>query len=78
MKYWQYKPLGWLFGGISRLPFGMLYVLSDILFVLLYHVVGYRRKVALKNIADSFPDKSPGGAQGYMPAVFPEFRRLLL
>ncbi len=59
MKYWQYKPLGWLFGGISRLPFGMLYVLSDILFVLLYHVVGYRRKVALKNIADSFPDKSP-------------------
>lgn len=59
MKYWQYKPLGWLFGGISLLPFGMLYVLSDILFVLLYHVVGYRRKVALKNIADSFPDKSP-------------------
>ena len=59
MKYWQYNPLGWLFGGISRLPFGMLYVLSDILFVLLYHVVGYRRKVALKNIADSFPDKSP-------------------
>ena len=59
MKYWQYKPLGWLFGGISHLPFGMLYVLSDILFVLLYHVVGYRRKVALKNIADSFPDKSP-------------------
>lgn len=59
MKYWQYKPLGWLFGGISRLPFGMLYVLSDILFVLLYHVVGYRRKVALKNIADSFPHKSP-------------------
>lgn len=59
MKYWQYKPLRWLFGGISRLPFGMLYVLSDILFVLLYHVVGYRRKVALKNIADSFPDKSP-------------------
>ena len=39
MKYWQYKPLGWLFGGISRLPFGMLYVLSDILFVLLYHVL---------------------------------------
>ena len=59
MKYWQYKPLGWLFGGISHLPFGMLYVLSDILFVLLYHVVGYRRKVALKNIADSFLDKSP-------------------
>lgn len=73
MKYWQYKPLGWLFGGISRLPFGMLYVLSDILFVLLYHVVGYRRKVALKNIADSFPDKSPEEHQAICRQFFRNF-----
>ena len=35
---------------ISWLPFWLLYAYSNILYVLLYHIVGYRKKVVRKNI----------------------------
>ncbi|MAW16470.1 MAG: lysophospholipid acyltransferase family protein [Flavobacteriaceae bacterium] len=35
---------------ISWMPFGILYLLSDILYYLLYHVAGYRKNVVRKNI----------------------------
>lgn len=36
---------------VSHLPFWLLYVLSDALFVLVYRVIGYRKKVVRKNLA---------------------------
>lgn len=48
-------PLWW---GISILPMPILYILSDILFVLLYYIVGYRRKVVKHNLALTLPEKS--------------------
>lgn len=44
---------------LSLLPFWMLYLISDGLFLLVYYVVGYRRKVVWKNLTTSFPEKSP-------------------
>ncbi len=44
--------------GISYLPFRLLYVLSDGLFIILYHVIGYRKKIVHRNLVNSFPDKS--------------------
>ncbi|MBQ3576242.1 MAG: acetyltransferase, partial [Coprobacter sp.] len=41
----------------SLLPFWVLYILSDILFLLVYYVVGYRRKVVFGNMRNSFPDR---------------------
>lgn len=41
---------------ISFLPFRLLYVLSDIVFVLVYYVFGYRRKVVKANLLIAFPD----------------------
>ncbi len=43
---------------ISLLPFGVLYVFSDMARFLLFYVVKYRRKVVLRNLEASFPDKS--------------------
>lgn len=43
---------------ISYLPYPVLYVLSDGLYFLVYKVVGYRRKVVIQNITNSFPEKS--------------------
>ncbi|MEK6476677.1 lysophospholipid acyltransferase family protein [Catalinimonas sp. 4WD22] len=43
---------------ISRLPFPVLYLFSDFLYFLLRYVVGYRKKVILKNLRNSFPEKS--------------------
>lgn len=43
---------------ISWLPFPLLYGLSDLLFIVFYYVVPYRRKVIRKNLVSSFPEKS--------------------
>jgi KDO2-lipid IV(A) lauroyltransferase len=43
---------------ISLLPFPLLYGFSDFLYVMIYHLIGYRKKVVLQNIRNSFPEKS--------------------
>ena len=43
----------------SRLPLRIFYILSDLLFFGIYYLVGYRRKVVLENLRNSFPDKTP-------------------
>lgn len=43
---------------ISLLPYRVLYVMSDGIYILMYHVVGYRKKVVLNNIRKSFPEKT--------------------
>lgn len=43
---------------ISILPFRVLYLFSDFLYLLLYHVIGYRKKVVMGNLKIAFPEKS--------------------
>lgn len=43
---------------ISVLPFWWLYRLSDFIFLILYRLVGYRKKVVFNNLKNSFPEKS--------------------
>lgn len=43
---------------ISYMPMGVLYAISNAMFVLMYHVVRYRRKMVHKNLTESFPEKS--------------------
>ncbi|HEY0741479.1 MAG TPA: lysophospholipid acyltransferase family protein [Chryseosolibacter sp.] len=43
---------------LSRLPFPVLYALSDFLFFVSYRIVRYRRKIVQRNIRNSFPEKS--------------------
>lgn len=42
----------------SRLPLGVLYLLSDMLFFLGYYIFPYRKKLVQKHLSDSFPGKS--------------------
>ena len=42
---------------ISKLPFGFLYLISDLLFFISYRIIGYRRKMVWKNLKNSFPEK---------------------
>ena len=53
--YYILYTLLWLF---SLLPLWVHYVIADIICVLVYHVVGYRKALVRKNLADSFPDKT--------------------
>ena len=43
----------------SWLPLSILYVFSDVYYILLYHVVRYRRKVVRNNLLHAFPEKTP-------------------
>ncbi len=42
---------------ISLLPFSLLYALSDIAYIIMYHVVRYRRHIVRHNLTTSFPEK---------------------
>lgn len=42
----------------SRLPLRVLYLFSDFIFIVIYYIVGYRRKVVFENLQNSFPTKS--------------------
>src|SRR4051812_47081580 len=43
---------------ISILPFRLFYLFSDFFFLIIFYVVGYRKKVVLENLKRSFPEKS--------------------
>jgi KDO2-lipid IV(A) lauroyltransferase len=43
---------------LSILPFRILYIKSDFLFFILYHLIGYRKKTVRENLKKSFPHKS--------------------
>ena len=43
---------------IAYLPFPVLYALSDFTYFIIYHVLGYRKKVVAENLRNSFPKKS--------------------
>lgn len=43
---------------IGIIPFRVLYVISDLLYFLLYKVIGYRCKVVRMNLSSSFPEKN--------------------
>ena len=54
LYYLTYAVL-WLF---SLLPMWVHYLISDGIYVVVYHFVGYRKKLVRKNLTDSFPEKT--------------------
>ncbi|WP_456424026.1 lysophospholipid acyltransferase family protein [Lutibacter sp.] len=47
-------PLIWL---LSILPFRVLYFISDCFYLLIYYIIGYRKKVVFNNLKLAFPQK---------------------
>jgi KDO2-lipid IV(A) lauroyltransferase len=43
---------------ITLLPLRVLYIFSDFLYIVLYYIISYRRKVVAENLRNSFPEKS--------------------
>jgi Kdo2-lipid IVA lauroyltransferase/acyltransferase len=43
---------------IRILPFRLLYLVSDFAYLVIYYLVGYRRKVVVSNLQSSFPGKT--------------------
>jgi len=53
--YYVLKATTWI---IHLFPLRVIYLVSDLLFVLGYHIIRYRRNVVEVNLANSFPDKT--------------------
>lgn len=45
--------------GLSLAPFWFIYGLADVLWLLVYGVFGYRKKIVMDNLAHAFPELSP-------------------
>lgn len=58
---------------ISLFNFRFLYLLSDFLRFFLQHVFGYRKKVILTNLKNSFPDKTDKELNGYLNCFYKNF-----
>jgi KDO2-lipid IV(A) lauroyltransferase len=43
---------------ISLLPFFILYRIADFFFIVIYFVIGYRKEIVMKNLRNSFPEKT--------------------
>lgn len=63
---------------IAALPFWMLYGLSDLLFFLVYRVIGYRKKVVFSNLKNSFPEKSEAELKGIQVKFYKYFCDLIV
>lgn len=48
-------PIIWL---ASILPLRVLYIISDMFYLLIFYIIGYRKKVVLQNLKLAFPEKS--------------------
>ena len=53
--YYIFYGINWI---ITLLPLRILYISSDLLFLLLYYFPSYRRKIVTENLRNSFPEKS--------------------
>lgn len=42
----------------SLLPFSILYLISDIVYFIIYYIIGYRKQIVLHNLGIAFPEKS--------------------
>jgi len=63
---------------VSLLPYGVLYRLSDLLFLLFYNAIGYRKKVIYGNIQRSFPEKSTEEHEQISRAFYRHFCDLMV
>lgn len=52
------KLVYYFFYTLSFLPLRVLYVLSDLEYLIVFKLIGYRRKVVRRNLTSSFPEKS--------------------
>lgn len=63
---------------ISLLPYRGLYLLSDAVYLILYRVIGYRKKVVASNLERSFPEKSNAELREIERAFYRHFCDLTL
>lgn len=78
MKAWIFKGIFALIDLISRLPFWLLHGVADVLYILIYYVVGYRKKMVYSNLKKSFPLKSDDELKKISKKFYHHFADLII
>lgn len=63
---------------ISVLPFPVLYIFSDFLYVIIYYIVGYRKDVVRENLKNSFPKLSDEARKNIEKKFYKHFSDFLV
>ena len=63
-------PIIWLF---SKLPFRVLYIISDGIFYVFYYLVGYRKKIVFDNLKLAYPNSSESELKTIQKKFFRHF-----
>ncbi|MBL7921592.1 MAG: lysophospholipid acyltransferase family protein [Bacteroidia bacterium] len=58
---------------ISLWPFWLLHAFSSFFYVIIFHVIGYRKKVVIQNLKNSFPEKSEEDIQKITKQFYKHF-----
>jgi KDO2-lipid IV(A) lauroyltransferase len=78
MKKLLYKILFGYIYLISLLPFWILHRISDFFYVLIYYVIGYRKKKVLENMRNCFPEKTEQEIRKIRKQFYQHFADLLV
>ncbi|GGH02855.1 lipid A biosynthesis protein [Polaribacter pacificus] len=70
LVFYLASPIIWLF---SKLPFRVLYTISDAIYFLFFYLIGYRKKVVLDNLKLVYPEKSESDLKVIQKKFFMHF-----
>jgi len=62
---------------LSHLPLWLLYAFTDVLYFFLYYIIGYRKKVIINNLRNSFPTKTEDEIKTITQKFYHHFTDLL-
>jgi KDO2-lipid IV(A) lauroyltransferase len=62
----------------SILPFPVLYFISDGIYFLVFHLIGYRKKVVWQNLKNSFPEKTEAELKQIQKKFYQNFCDLIV
>lgn len=63
---------------LSRFPFWLIYLISDVLYFFTYFIIRYRKKVVINNLKNAFPDKTDTERRKIMKLFYRHFCDLML
>lgn len=78
MKYFGYILIRLGVILFSIIPFWLMYCISDILYFLLRHIIGYRRKVVKSNLERVFPEKNQNEIESLISQFYKNLCDILL
>ena len=63
---------------ISLLPFSIIYIISDLIYIIIYYLIGYRKNIVFNNLQNAFPHKSNDEIKKITKSFYKHFSDLII